>query len=524
MDLPDGYPHSELPDAAPISPLFHALSEASLGASNLAESMRSIARRWERRPNGFEAYREAPEPGMSEDERVLVEAQRAAYSKRYPYYASLMDGISHHRRRAQKGVVDARAALSAGVTYLNRRWDVPEAKFWPPRIADTLSRLGGILNEPLNSMDTAILAKLAKTHMAWVNRLRKFVYTLPLPSDWTTTPSAPSEATPFRDPAARAKATMIRFEMFYGVAAAVLEEVLETIQRDEPDSASRRDAVGRIIRRIEDLERFHGMVVLQVPNDDLAARLSATMIHVRDAARDVVSDLIRQPRFQSSLDWLRRRDKLSESVLAVADVTPMIGRSLVRAPTGAPLPAPQSTATPSPPEESDKTADLLSYTQGDLDNAIREFKANRSRLYADVLDAVQKGRPNAVKNARKAFGRNVIARELRCKASAMVSASPVWRAIAAELGLESPKTTGSRTRVGLARAIEEAASKDPDIGESVGKADLRATIAKLPAKERDDLQAKLDSGEISPDQALTVLKLTQEQRREQRQDHARDSL
>jgi hypothetical protein len=93
---------------------------------------------------------------------------------------------------------------------------------------------------------------------------------------------------------------------------------------------------------IDDLERLHQDVVLQASNNDLAARLSDAMLRVRDTARDVESDLIRQPRLQSSGEWLRRRDGLSEATLALRDLVPLIQRAHADAgiPVGGKPPAP----------------------------------------------------------------------------------------------------------------------------------------------------------------------------------------
>ena len=113
-----------------------------------------------------------------------------------------------------------------------------------------------------------------------------------------------------------------------------------------------------------------------------------------------------------------------------------------------------------------------SWTQGDLDDAIREYKAKRASSYQRLLSVLDdpKSSPSSKRTARKQakelFGRNVIARALGVKSAKMVSQSQPWIAMAKELGLER-KTgkqagAGRPTRIGQDIAIERASTDAAD--------------------------------------------------------------
>jgi len=107
-----------------------------------------------------------------------------------------------------------------------------------------------------------------------------------------------------------------------------------------------------------------------------------------------------------------------------------------------------------------------SWTQDDLDEAIREYKAKRAPSYqrfVSVLDnprSPASAKRTARKQAGQIFGRNVIARALGVKSAKMVSQSRPWIAMAKELGLprRSDNQAGAArpTRIGEQIAIEEA--------------------------------------------------------------------
>ena len=119
------------------------------------------------------------------------------------------------------------------------------------------------------------------------------------------------------------------------------------------------------------------------------------------------------------------------------------------------LPKPKASADP--PKRS--------WTQGDLDEAIREHKAKRApsfQQYVSLLDdpKTPASKKKAIRSqAAKMFGRNVIARDMGVKSAKMVSQSKPWIAIAEALGL--PRRTGKTktnrpARIGHDIAVEQA--------------------------------------------------------------------
>lgn len=137
-----------------------------------------------------------------------------------------------------------------------------------------------------------------------------------------------------------------------------------------------------------------------------------------------------------------------------------------------------------------------SRTQGEVDDAIWEFKAERAKQYRDLVDGVKAGHKGAVKDARKLFGCRAISRKLKCS-TAFVSRSPAWRSIADELGLGGEKPGG---RAGGATGLEIAA-------ERAAVAEHRATGG--PAKQAEDRE---------------LTRLIREQRMDQRQRKVPKSL
>jgi hypothetical protein len=96
------------------------------------------------------------------------------------------------------------------------------------------------------------------------------------------------------------------------------------------------------------------------------------------------------------------------------------------------------------------------WTQRDVDSAIREFKSTRARKYGELVSGVREKKAGAVAAARKMFGCRALHRTLGCS-TAMVSRSPAWRAIAAELRLAG-RTPGARgSAVGFEAAAEQKA-------------------------------------------------------------------
>jgi hypothetical protein len=160
---------------------------------------------------------------------------------------------------------------------------------------------------------------------------------------------------------------------------------------------------------------------------------------------------------------------------------------------------------------------LLSWTQADLDGAIRKYKAERASTYHELVEGVKKGLPGAKKDAQRLFGRNAIAEALRVKARAMVSKSPVWQEIAAELQLR-PQDRGRRfdpgKRIGEAIAHEQEAEMkgDTTFDKVTRNETIRLIETHLPPDIAEATIHKLELGDITDDNARKIVDLTIEQR------------
>lgn len=164
---------------------------------------------------------------------------------------------------------------------------------------------------------------------------------------------------------------------------------------------------------------------------------------------------------------------------------------------------------------------VRSWTQGDLDKAIREYKAHRASNYKDLVDGVKYRRSGAESAARKLFGRNVIARELGVKSKAMVSKSEAWQEVAQELELSpkfKPKRLSRKNRIGSGPAEEAKGEEDCDITVRNAIAnELESTIrGSLGKREADALIARVFSNEITVDQAYEILELSMLQEEDDR--------
>jgi hypothetical protein len=168
------------------------------------------------------------------------------------------------------------------------------------------------------------------------------------------------------------------------------------------------------------------------------------------------------------------------------------------------------------------TARLRSWTQSDLDDAIRKYKAERASIYADLVEGVRKKRPGAIKSARKVFGRNAIARALGVKARAMVTYSEEWQSIAHELRLAPAKANRkpptASDRIGLDIAVEQQAEAEGDQTslEVIHKETIRLARQWLPEEAANSLVDSLERGEITDDQARETIELYSEQQKDNR--------
>jgi hypothetical protein len=144
------------------------------------------------------------------------------------------------------------------------------------------------------------------------------------------------------------------------------------------------------------------------------------------------------------------------------------------------------------------------WVQAELDDAIRDYKAKRSARYAALKDGVRRGLKGARKAARELFGARAIARELGVRSHAMVSGSPAWLPIAADLQLGKTRV-GKPKRVGLDVALEAAAEELPDAALTMDDFDRAAEGVEIAEDTLAMLRSKALSGEYSLDGAIDAL-------------------
>lgn len=185
-----------------------------------------------------------------------------------------------------------------------------------------------------------------------------------------------------------------------------------------------------------------------------------------------------------------------------------------------PGPTQNQTISSEPKKSPAAKANVRSWTQPDLNDAIRKYQAQRASGYRDLLEGVRAGRPGAKKAAQKMFGRNAIARELQVKAPAMVTNSPVWQAIADELRIPRGKDRNQKAsqKVGLNIAIEQQALETAKSGIELVVQDetLRLIRKSMSDAEAEPLVEQLQRGDITDDQAREIVSMTRDQKRDQR--------
>jgi hypothetical protein len=153
--------------------------------------------------------------------------------------------------------------------------------------------------------------------------------------------------------------------------------------------------------------------------------------------------------------------------------------------------------------------------------AIQKYKAERASNYRDMAEGVKRGKPGALKSARKIFGRNAIARALGVKAPAMVSLSKPWVEIAQELSLRRRGRIGlaRNKRLGLEIALEQKCEKCGDTTQDTVIQREVVTLARqrLPMAQADALIEKLEKGVITTDKAHQIIELYQDQQKDDKQ-------
>jgi hypothetical protein len=169
-----------------------------------------------------------------------------------------------------------------------------------------------------------------------------------------------------------------------------------------------------------------------------------------------------------------------------------------------------------------------SWTQADLNEAIREHKAKRASTYSDLISGVKRGKAGAKKSARQLFGRNSIARALGVKSKAMVTNSPAWQEIADELGLRgrSSKTIPAmEQRIGMDIALEEqsVACSETVVDLAIRRETVALIVRTMPSEAAQATIEKLDRGEISDDKAREVVRLYRDQLSDEKMSRVRQA-
>jgi hypothetical protein len=161
-----------------------------------------------------------------------------------------------------------------------------------------------------------------------------------------------------------------------------------------------------------------------------------------------------------------------------------------------------------------------SWTQADLDAAIREYKAARAVEYRKLVEGVRRKLPGAIASARRMFGRNVVVRALSVKSPAMVSKSVAWRQIADELGLCERRARGRVTtkKVGLEIGVEVRSVKtsSSQLDQLVHQETLDQIDLFLPPDAAADARDKLSRGEMTDEQARELVNLCRDQKSDDR--------
>lgn len=185
-------------------------------------------------------------------------------------------------------------------------------------------------------------------------------------------------------------------------------------------------------------------------------------------------------------------------------------------------------APPTPPR---------SWKQQELDAAIAAYRDDPAQEFAELRDLVQKGSEAAYQKAKALFGRNAIVRNLGVRGAAMVSKSPVWQELAADLSLPRGKAKPLPLRqfAVVSMDVALAAQADADdgnvlnnlmIAETQDEIDAFVRQARLRFQRAEDAEqftalidaAKtwLDTRKIAPAAALELIQKVIEQARDGR--------
>ena len=307
-------------------------------------------------------------------------------------------------------------------------------------------------------------------------------------------------------------------------AIPVFETPQQARNRHEEAKANFRATIGTAIAAIPGIDQYVAPIAKTQPGEwtsGLKAELiglrdaGTYMEHCRDQMQPFLNELHGRRSFLLKLDC-SALDKEQETHNEMSKVAALLAR-LTRKKKG----------------HSDPH--LRAWTQDDLDETIREYKAKRASSYRDLVAAVRANKPGAKKDAQRLYGRNAIARALGVKSPHMVSKSSAWDQIANDLGfrLNRGKIMGTRhtrrpCKIGLDMAIEQQSQRadgeddhrradgqleDEERQETLRQISRLANAGKKPedrVKNREAAQqllSRLESGENTDDEARKVVEM-----------------
>jgi hypothetical protein len=163
---------------------------------------------------------------------------------------------------------------------------------------------------------------------------------------------------------------------------------------------------------------------------------------------------------------------------------------------------------------------VKSWTQVDLDEEIRKYKAERASSYPDLVAGVRANRQAAKSAAQEIYGRNSIVRALGVKSRAMVTKSLVWQAIADELGISRGKERNRKSlqKIGFDIATEKQAEEASAsaLETAVQNETIKLLRDAMGREEAELIVERLRDGTITDDQARELAETVKDQKRDSR--------
>jgi len=137
---------------------------------------------------------------------------------------------------------------------------------------------------------------------------------------------------PHFDPAKeRVDRALVPWERAYDLADQINDTTSELIQKTAADSIERIRGSERLTALVEqDLKSHWNQAVQHALTDDLATRIDAAFLRVRDAAREATANSIRM-RQRGDQTWATVWGRLNDAVLAMQDLRPLLRRAVLQA-------------------------------------------------------------------------------------------------------------------------------------------------------------------------------------------------